>query len=285
MAKGVRWAWLWLWIGAGAPAVAAEPGELLALRAQLAEEYMGPGWTNYDLTNPAEVARAREAAQRSPQDIPALHRALRREGDPASAALLAMIGDRRALPEIGRWFMRGDFFYGWESCVPMEVEPANWPHHMIYADALRLLTGEGPEQIHPSARQIAAMEREGRTYALALYAPERALARFAAEFRAGDRVFAVASLLTVLPMGMSRSEAEELLGPADLPAPDAHTLQWDLGEDMCAPRAMSLRFAQGRLASAEMVVREAAGEAAGEVGAAPGTTLEAAPPAAPGAIP
>ena len=241
-------AWL-VWL-----ATQGSAGELLALREQLSNDNGGGGWISFELRDPAEQARARAAALASPEDIPALHRLLRKDGDPASAALLAMIGDRRAVGPIRRWFIQGDGFYGWESCVPMEIDSANWPAHMIYTDALLLLTGHTPlEQIHPTVPQIGAMEKDGRTYALSLFAPDRALRLFAARFRSEDRIFAVAAVADLIPMGLSRTEAEELLGPADMAPPDARTLRWNLGEELCGRRALDLRFDQGRLQQAAMV--------------------------------
>ena len=256
----------------------ARAGELLTLREEIAQNGSGGGWTNYEARDPAEQARARAAALAAPEDIPALHRLLRKDGDPASAALLAMIGDRRAVGQIRRWFVQGDGFYGWESCVPHEIDAANWPAHMIYTDALLLLTGQTPQaQIRPTAAQLDGMEKDGRTYALSLLAPDRALRLFAERFRTDDRIFAFAAVLDLIPMGMSRAEAEELLGPADA-QPDARTLRWALGDEMCGPRAMDLRFDQGRLQAAEMVRLD-------EVPSEPAPATDPAPAPAPAPAP
>ena len=153
---------------------------------------------------------------------------LRDRGSTVAALLLGYLKEPKALPDLQRWFIEYDGFYGWEGGWD-ELNYYLFPSHHCYEEAIKHITGEPINevikltdeqvtQLVQGYRQAESYDQTSKLYVLFRLKPHIAREEATQKFRHSTKEerFRFCHLMPdLLPRGLLPTEVRRLLGEPD----------------------------------------------------------------------
>ena len=153
---------------------------------------------------------------------------LRDSGSTVAALLLGYFKEPKALPDLQKWFIESDSFYGWEGGWN-ELDYYQFPVHHCYEEAIKHITGkpinevikltdEQVKQLVQGYRQPKSYDHASKLYVLFRLKPHIAREEATRKFRnlAKEERFRFCHLMPdLLPRELSLTEVRRLLGEPD----------------------------------------------------------------------
>ena len=176
-----------------------------------------------------------------PQVTDIMLRRLRDRGSTVAALLLGYFKEAKALPDLKKWFLESDFFYGWEGNWS-PINDAHFVHHHCYAEAIEHITGkpiheaiqltdEQVTQLVQQYRQAKEYDGASELYVLFRLKPRIALEEAGRKFRNStkqERFPLCHAMEELLPKGLLQTEVRRLLGAPD--NVEGHSWSYDCGK-------------------------------------------------------
>ena len=153
---------------------------------------------------------------------------LRDRGSTVAALLLGYLKEPKALPDLQRWFIEYDSFYGWEGGWD-ELNYYLFPSHHCYEEAIKHITGkpinevikltdEQVTQLVQGYRQAESYDQTSKLYVLFRLKPHIAREEATRKFRHSTKEerFRFCHLMPdLLPRGLLPTKVRRLLGEPD----------------------------------------------------------------------
>ncbi len=153
---------------------------------------------------------------------------LRDSGSTVAALLLGYFKESKALPDLQKWFIESDSFYGWEGNWN-ELDYYQFPNHHCYEEAITHITGkpinevikltdEQVMQLVQGYRQPKSYDHASKLYVLFRLKPHIARKEATRKFRNSTKEerFRFCHLMPdLLPRELSLTEVRRLLGEPD----------------------------------------------------------------------
>ena len=153
---------------------------------------------------------------------------LRDRGSTVAALLLGYLKEPKALPDLQKWFIETDHFYGWEGGWD-ELNYYQFPSHHCYEEAIKHITGkplnevikltdEQVTQLVQEYRQAKSYDDTSKLYVLFRLKPHIAREEATRKFRNSTKEerFRFCHLMPdLLPKGLLLTEVRGLLGEPD----------------------------------------------------------------------
>ena len=153
---------------------------------------------------------------------------LRDSGSTVAALLLGYFKEPKALPDLQKWFIESDSFYGWEGGWD-ELNYYQFPTHHCYEEAIKHITGkpinqvikltdEQVTQLVQGYRQAKSYGGQAELYVLFRLKPHIAREEATQKFRNSTKEKRVRSchlMPNLLPRGFLLTEVRRLLGEPD----------------------------------------------------------------------
>ena len=153
---------------------------------------------------------------------------LRDSGSEVAALLLGYFKEPKALPDLQKWFIESDYFYGWGAGWD-ELNYQQFPRHHCYEEAIKYITGkpinevikltdEQVTQLVQGYRQAKSYEWRSKLYVLFRLKPHIAREEATQKFRDAtkEKRFRFCHLMPdLLPRGLSLTQVRRLLGEPD----------------------------------------------------------------------
>ena len=153
---------------------------------------------------------------------------LRDVGSTVAAFLLGYFKESKALPDLQKWFIESDWFYGWEGNWN-ELAYNQFPHHHCYEEAIKHITGkpinevikltdEQLTQLVQGYRQAKPYEQRSKLYVLFRLKPHIAHEEATQKFRDStkEKRFRFCHLMPdLLPRKLLLTQVRRLLGEPD----------------------------------------------------------------------
>ena len=153
---------------------------------------------------------------------------LRDSGSTVAALLLGYFKESKALPDLQKWFIESDSFYGWEGNWN-ELDYYQFPDRHCYEEAIKHITGkpinevikltdEQVMQLVQGYRQAKSYERRSKLYVLFRLKPHIAREEATRKFRNATKEerFRFCHLMPdLLPRELLLTEVRRLLGEPD----------------------------------------------------------------------
>ena len=153
---------------------------------------------------------------------------LRDRGSTVAALLLGYFKEPKALPDLQKWFIESDYFYGWGSGWD-ELNYQQFPDHHCYEEAIKHITGkpinevikltdEQLTQLVQGYRQAKPYEQRSKLYVLFRLKPHIAREEATQKFRDStkEKRFRFCHLMPdLLPRKLLLTQVRRLLGEPD----------------------------------------------------------------------
>ena len=189
---------------------------------------------------------------------------LRDRGSTVAALLLGYFKEPKALPDLEKWFLESDFFYGWEGNWS-PINGAHFTHHHCYEEAITHITGKPiNEAIQLTAKQVAQLvqkyhqeedeyDRGLELYVLFRLKPHIAREEAAKKFRNSTKQarFPIGhAMVELLPNGFLQTEVRRLLGAPD--KVEESSWSYDCGKSPIGnPYVLRITFENGKVIKIE----------------------------------
>ena len=188
---------------------------------------------------------------------------LRDRGSTVAALLLGYFKEPKALPDLKKWFLESDFFYGWEGNWS-PINGAHFVHHHCYEEAITHITGkriseaiqltdEQVTQLVQQYRQAKEYDGEAELYVLFRLKPRIALEESGRKFRNStkqERFPLCHAMEELLPKGLLQTEVRRLLGAPD--KVEGASWSYDCGKSPIEnPYDLRITFENGKIVKIE----------------------------------
>jgi hypothetical protein len=189
---------------------------------------------------------------------------LRDRGSTVAALLLGYFKEPKALPDLKKWFLESDSFYGWEGNWS-PINGAHFTHHHCYEEAITHITGKPiNEAIQLTAKQVAQLvqkyhqeedeyDRGLELYVLFRLKPHIAREEAAKKFRNSTKQarFPIChAMVELLPNGFLQTEVRRLLGAPD--KVEESSWSYDCGKSPIGnPYVLRITFENGKVIKIE----------------------------------
>ena len=182
-----------------------------------------------------------------------------RGGSQVAALLLGYFKEPKALPDLHKWFIETDNYYGWEGSWN-ELSYGCYPVHHCYEEAITHITGKPINAVIKltDAQVTALVEKYRRAqvgrdakklYVLFRLKPDIAREEAARKFRGAttaERFWLCMMMYDLLPKGLLLTEVRRLLGTPD--RVQESSWFYDCGIDpLDRPHILTITFDNGRL--------------------------------------
>ena len=189
---------------------------------------------------------------------------LRDRGSTVAALLLGYFKEPKALPDLQKWFLESDSFYGWEGNWS-PINDSHFTHHHCYEEAITHITGKRiDEAIQLTAEQVTQLvqkyhqeedeyDRGLELYVLFRLKPHIAREEAAKKFRNSTKQarFPIGhAMVELLPNGFLQTEVRRLLGAPD--KVEESSWSYDCGKSPIGnPYVLRITFENGKVIKIE----------------------------------